>query len=131
MKLPPQKKLIKSKWVFKVKKDSDCNAVKYKARLVARGFTQRYGVDYEGTFSPVVRSDTLRLLLALPVNSNPISCIDHLDVNSAFLNSEIIEEICMEQPENYVVKGFESYVCELKKALNGLKTKLECLVWKT
>lgn len=65
--LPPGKKLIQNKWVFKLKRDSDGNVTKYKARLVAKGFIQKYGIDYCETFSPVVRSSTLRILFSMAV----------------------------------------------------------------
>lgn len=117
--LPAGKNLVQSKWVFKIKRNENGEAIKFKARLVAKGFTQKYGVDYFETFSPVVRFECLRILFALSVRHN--LSIDHLDVNSAFLASELEEEIYMGQPEGKIKDGSEGKVCKLKKAIYGLK----------
>lgn len=76
---------------------------KYRARLVARGFTQRYGIDYEKTFVPVVRYFTLRTLLAAVVKFN--MDIEHVDVTAAFLNGYLSETIYMEKPIGFEVNG--------------------------
>jgi histone deacetylase 1/2 len=75
---PPRVNVIDSKWVFKVKKHYDGSTERYKARLVARGFRQRYGLDYEDTFSPVVMPTTIRLLLSIAVTRGWSLC--QLDV---------------------------------------------------
>jgi transposase InsO family protein len=112
--LPPGRKAIKSKWVFKLKADG-----RFRARLVAKGFTQIPGIDYDETFSPVARFESLRLLLALAALENWE--IHQMDVKSAFLNGVLNEEIYMEQPQGYIAAGMENRVCRLKKALYGLK----------
>ena len=112
--LLPGHKAIKSKWVFKRKADG-----RFRARLVAKGFTQIQGIDYDETFSPVARFESLRLLLALAALEDWE--IHQMDVKSAFLNSLLDEEIYMEQPEGFVVPGQEGKVCLLAKAIYGLK----------
>lgn len=97
---PKDRKMTKCKWVFKLKKDTSGQVLKYKARLVAKGFTQVAGVDYGETFSPVARLSSVRLLMAYAAEVN---CqIDHLDVETAFLNGDLEEEIFMKQPEGFL-----------------------------
>ena len=110
--LPKGRKAIKSRWVFDVKSDG-----RKKARLVAKGFSQREGVDYNELFSPVVRFETVRLLLALAALEDWE--IQALDVKTAFLYGALDEEIYMEQPEGFVTDS--SKVWRLRKALYGLK----------
>ena len=112
--LPPGRKSIKSKWVFKLKADG-----RYRARLVAKGFTQIPGIDYDETFSPVARFESLRLLLALAALEDWE--IQQMDVKSAFLNGVLDEEIYMEQPQGFITPGTETKVCRLKRAIYGLK----------
>jgi hypothetical protein len=117
--LPKGRKLIKTKWVFKLKRDAQGKPVRYKARLVAKGFTQKKGLDYDETFSPVVRFETVRTLLALAPQLN--LKVHQLDVKTAFLNGDVEEEVYIQQPEAFVKKGAETKVCRLKKSLYGLK----------
>lgn len=117
--LPADKKPIQCKWVFKIKKDSDGKVTKYKARLVAKGFTQVRGIDYGETYSPVVRSSTLRMLFSLAVEYNWF--IDQWDVTTAFLYGKIKEDIYMRQPKGAVTSGQETKVCKLQRSLYGLK----------
>lgn len=112
--LPKGRKAVKSKWVFKHKADG-----RFRARLVAKGFTQVHGVDYDETFSPVARFETLRFLLALAAQEDWE--IHGMDVKPAFLHGDLDEEIYMEQPEGFVVPGMEDKVARLLKALYGLK----------
>ena len=97
--------------------DSD-NSVRYKARLVAQGFTQRPGIDYEKTFSPVVRHSTLKQLFALSIQLN--LDITHLDVKTAFLNGYLKEDIYMVQPDINCDKK-KKVIVKLNKAIYGLK----------
>ena len=87
--------------------------------MIAKGFTQITGIDYDETFSPVARFELLRLLLALAVLENWE--IHQMDVESAFLNGVLNEEIYMEQPQGIIAAGQEKKVCRLKKAIYGLK----------
>lgn len=92
---------------------------KYKARLVARGFHQQEGIDYDEVFAPVARLETIRLIIAAAAHKK--WKIFQMDVNSAFLNGYLDADVYVEQPFGYVVKGEEDKVLKLKKALYGLK----------
>lgn len=108
---------IDSKWIFRIKKEP--GKIRYKARLVARGFSQIKGVNYNETFAPVIRHSTLRLLLALAVENN--LKVDQMDVVTAFLNGDLKEKVYLKQPKGFEEKGKEGHVCLLKKAIYGLK----------
>ena len=122
--LPPGRKAIDSKWVFKTKYRDTGEVERYKARLVAKGFSQKSGIDYNETFSPVVKYSSIRTLLAYGLKRN--MTIHQMDVVSAFLNGELEEEIYMKQPEGYVKSGAANKVCRLRKALYGLKQSPCC-----
>ena len=107
-------KVIKNRWVFYVKTDGH-----KKAHLVAKGSSQVEGLDYDQVFSPVVRFETVHLILAMAALGN--WTISGLDVRNAYLYSELDEEIYMEQPEGFCVPNLEHHVIRLKKALYGLK----------
>ncbi|GJW81455.1 zinc finger, CCHC-type containing protein [Tanacetum coccineum] len=99
--LPPNAKVVKSKWIYKKKTDMDGKVHIYKARLVAKGCTQTYGVDYEETFSPVADLRSIRILIAIAAFYDYE--IWQLDVKTAFLNGFLEEEIYMEQPEGSIM----------------------------
>ncbi len=102
--LPKGREAIASKWVFKVKHTSDGKVDRFKGHLVARGYSQKRGIDlYEETFSPVVRFSSIRALLAFAEVNDMI--IHQMDVITAFLNGKIEEEIYMKQPDGYTVPG--------------------------
>ena len=110
---------ISLKWVYKVKRHERGAIVKHKARLVARGFVQREGIDFEEVFAPVARMELVHLLLALAAAKD--WCVHHLDVKSAFLNGELAETVFVRQPLGFVVKEEEHRVLRLCKALYGLR----------
>ena len=114
---PRGRKVIGSKWVYKRKRGPDGQVVKYKARLVAQGFTQVEGIDYNETFAPTAKFATIRSLLALAAKLNLE--IDQMDVKSAYLNGDLEEEIYMECPPGFSKSKRE--VWHLNKSLYGLK----------
>lgn len=115
--LPQGRKAIRCKWVFKTKTDHLGNIERYKARLVAKGCAQRPGIDYVETYSPVVRYSTIRYLISLAVQYD--LDINQMDVDSAFLQGDLNDEIYMMQPELY--SDGTSRVCKLRKPIYGLK----------
>ena len=122
--LPKGRKTVGSKWVYKVKTGEDGEIQRYKARLVAQGYTQRFGTDYDETFCPVIRQESLRVLIAQSVQYG--LDLHQMDVTTAFLNGTLEEEVFMQQPEGYEVKGEEKLVCRLKKSIYGLKQSPRC-----
>ena len=113
--------MIDSKWVLRIKKNSAGEIDKYKARLVARGFTQIYGIDYYETYAPVARLASFRIILAIAArNGWPVHSFDF---DSAYLNSKFEEDeaIYIEQPPGYETKDCKEWVWRLWKALYGLK----------
>ena len=122
--LPDGRKPVGSRWVFKVKRNEHGEVERYKARLVAQGFTQVKGADYDETFSPVARLESLRTLVALSVQKG--LQLHQVDITTAFLNGILEEEVYMHQPEVFVSKGQEHLVCKLKRSLYGLKQSPRC-----
>lgn len=117
--LPSGQRAIGLKWVFKLKMDKNGEIVKYKARLVAKGYVQRQGIDFEEVFAPVTRLETVRLLLAIAAKNGWE--VHHMDVKSAFLNGELMEDVYVIQPDGFVKEGQEHLVYKLIKALYGLR----------
>ena len=97
--LPKDRKPISCRWVFALKRNASGEIVKYKARLVARGFSQEYGINYKETFAPVIRLDALRVILALAAIHG--WDMQQLDIKGAYLNGELKETIFMIQPPEY------------------------------
>jgi hypothetical protein len=116
---PEGKSVVTSKWLYKLKHAADGSIEKYKARFVARGFSQVEGVDYDETFAPVARYTSIRAVISIAAEMG--WKIHQMDVKTAFLNGLIEEEVYIEQPLGFEVHGRESHVCRLKKALYGLK----------
>lgn len=110
--LPENKKTVACKWVFTKKLDSNGNVERYKARLVAKGFTQREGIDFSETFAPVVRYESVRILLAIAERDD--FELAQFDIKTAFLYGELKELIFMEQPQGFVDKSQPLAVCKLK-----------------
>ena len=117
--LPKDRKSVGCKWVFRTKRDALGNVVSYKARLVARGFSQVEGVDFHDTFAPVAKFTTIRCMLAIGAVMDLE--IHQMDVKTAFLNGELEEDIYMDQPQGFVEEGTQHLVCKLRKSLYGLK----------
>jgi len=114
---PKNRNLIMNKWVFVRKYNKDGVLQKYKAQLVARGFFQIPGIDYNETFAPVVRLETIRAILSLAVEEDWE--IQQMDIKGAYLNGDLKEEIYMNQPEGF---GDEtSWLCRLIKTIYRLK----------
>jgi hypothetical protein len=105
------RRAISLKWVSKLKHNEHGEVVKYKARLVVKGYAQRRGIDYDEVFAPVAMLDTIRLLIALAAHKGWE--VHHLDVKSAFLNGDLLEEVFIEQPSSFIVKGSEHKVLKL------------------
>jgi hypothetical protein len=119
--VPPRhdRNVINCKWVYKVKHRADGSIDRHKAHLVVKGFKQRLGIDYDDTFSPIVKLATIVLVLSRAVSQG---CTLHqLDVQNIFLHGVLKEEVYMKQSPGFVDPAFPSYQCKLDKALYGLK----------
>jgi len=112
--LPKGHKSVKGRWVFAVKSDGH-----KKAQFVAKGFMQVFRIDYEETFSPVARFKTFWLFIALAALHDWE--LEALDVKTTFLFGELDEEIYLEQPKGFIIKGQKKKVCHLRKVIYGLK----------
>ena len=110
---------IGCRWVYKVKENPDGSVGKYKARLVAKGFHQQVGFEFNETFSPVVKPTTIGIVLTIALSRG--WSVRQLDINNAFLNGILQEEVFMSQPQGFVDEKHLEYVCRLHKALYGLK----------
>jgi hypothetical protein len=115
---PEGNSVVTSKWIYKIRHAVDGSIEKYKARFVARGFSQVEGVDYDETFALVARYTSIRSIIALAASMG--WKLHQMDVNTTFLNGEI-EEVYIERLEGFVVHNERSHVCRLKKAIYGLK----------
>ncbi|GJT40425.1 retrovirus-related pol polyprotein from transposon TNT 1-94 [Tanacetum coccineum] len=117
--IPYGKTIIGTKWVYKNKRDETRIVIKNKARLVAQGYNQEEGNDYEETFAPVARLEAIRILLAFAIYMN--FTVFQMDVKIAFLNGKLKEEVYVKQPPGFESSEFPNHVCKLDKALYGLK----------
>ena len=113
---PNDRSIVGSRWVFKVKHDAEGSIERYKARVVAKGFSQIPGTDFEETYAPVVRFDSLRLLLALAAQNN--WDVVQVDVRSAFLHGKLDRDIYIEIPDGFKESNM---VYKLQKCIYGLK----------
>ncbi|KAM6587307.1 hypothetical protein CsatA_009912 [Cannabis sativa] len=116
---PSHQSVIGTKWVYRNKVDEHGVIVRNKARLVAQCYNQEEGIDYEETFAPVARLESIRMLLAFACHKNFI--LYQMDVKSAFLNGYIMEEVYVSQPPGFQNHKYPNHVYKLKKALYGLK----------
>ena len=117
--LPRGKKAVGCKWVFTVKQTPEGKVDRYKARLVARGYSQTYGIDYDETFAPVAKIGTMRTLISCAANFGwPLH---QLDVKNIFLHGDLQEEVYIEIPPGFSNEQTLGKVCKLKKSLYGLK----------
>jgi hypothetical protein len=117
--LPRGHRTITLKWEFKLKRDEIGAIIKHKARLVARGFLQREGIDFDDAFTPVAQMEFVRLLLALAAQEG--WRVHHMDVKSAFLNGDLNEEVYVHQPPRFAIPDKEGKVLRLRKTLYGLR----------
>ena len=116
---PPGRTIVQCKWVYKIKYTSTREIDKYKARLVAKGYSQVHGIDYDETFSPVIKHDSVRVLFAIVVVLR--MHMRQFDIGTAYLNSDLTTRIYMQQPEGFIDPDHPLYVCSLLKSLYGLK----------
>jgi hypothetical protein len=107
--LPRGHRAITLKWVFKLKRDEAGVVIKHKARLMARGFVQQEGVDFDDAFAPVAQMESVRLLLALAAQEG----WRHMDVKSVFLNNDLKEEVYVHQPPGFAIPARRArcYAC--------------------
>lgn len=117
--LPKGREAISCKWIYKLKTDEKGNITRYKARLVAQDFCQKYGVDYDEVFAPVAKQTTFRILLSIALKEKMI--VQHLDAKTAFLNGKLEQSIYMKQPLGFETNNQKNLVCKLKKGIFGLK----------
>jgi hypothetical protein len=105
---PKEKSIVSSKWIYKTKHAADGSIEKYNARFLARGFSQKEGIDYEETFSPMVRYTSIKTILSLAAVMK--WKVHQMDVKTTFLNGEIKEEVYVEQPQGFEVHDRETHV---------------------
>jgi hypothetical protein len=126
VRLPKGKRAIGSRWVFKIKRNADGSVDRYKGRIVAKGYSQREGVDYTETFAPTARFGALRAVIALAALEDME--LESIDIATAFLNGVIDAEVYMQKPEGVEIPGHEGpeWVLKLLKALYGIKQGPRC-----
>jgi len=111
--LPKDKKAIGCKWVYKVKHNANGSMSIYKTRLVAKGYVQTYGIDYEETYSPVAKMTIVIVIIVMVATKGWF--LHQMDVNKFFFHGDLQEEMYMEQPPGYVDQTHPNFVCRLKK----------------
>ena len=116
---PPGANIVTGKWIFKHKFYSDGSLARHKARWVVRGFSQQHDIDYDETFSPVVKPATIRVVLSIAASYSWL--IHQLDVKNAFLHGHLEETVYCQQPPGFVDPANPDHVCLLQRSLYGLK----------
>jgi hypothetical protein len=111
--IPDGAKRVGCKWVYKTKYDSKGKIKRFKVRLVAKGFSQREGIDYTETFSPVSKKDSFRIVMSLVAHYD--SELHQMDIKTVFLNDDMQESVYMAQPEGFAIEGKEHMGYRLKK----------------
>ena len=112
---PQGKKVVGSRWIYKVKHAADRSVEKYKMRFMAKGFSQKEGIDYEETFAPVARYSSIRTIISLAAEMG--WRVHQMDVKTTFLNRVIEEEVYIEQPKRFDVENMDTHVCRLHRDL--------------
>ena len=116
---PENVHVIGTKWIFENKTDEDGEIIRNKSQLVAQGYTQVEGVDFDESFAPVARLESIRILMSIACTLN--FKLYQMDIKCAFLNGYLNEEVFVEQPKGFEDPHFPNHVLRLKKALYGLK----------
>ena len=115
----PSGNIVRCWWTFRVKRDNLGAVNKFKARLIAQGFSQVKGLDYSETFSPIIKFTTIRLMIALACRYNLE--LHHINIKGTYLNGKLEDDIYMCQPEGFTAKGEEHLVCKLYRSMYRLK----------
>jgi hypothetical protein len=116
---PKDKSMVSSKWVYNIKHAVDGGVENFKEIFVAKGFSQKEGMDYDENFSPVARYTSIRVIIAL---ASVLGWKLHqMDVKTSFLNGKVEQEVFLEQLDGFVLHKKDTHVCKLRKALYGLK----------
>ena len=105
----PGLNVVGSKWIYKSKHKSDGSLERRKKRLVAKGYHQQQGIDFDDTFSPVVKPTTIRIMLSYAVSNQWL--IHQIDIKNGFLHGNLTEEVYMQQPHGYVHPSFPNHIC--------------------
>ena len=111
--------VIGNRWIFRIKRNPDGTISRYKAQLIAKGYHQRLGINFSSTFSPVIKPQTIKVVLTIALSLG--WALRQMDINKAFLHGNLTEEVYMHQPSGFVHPQFPNHVCKLKKAIYGLK----------
>ena len=115
----PNQNTTNCKWVFRIKRHVDGIVERYKAQLVAKGFHQQFGVNYEEIYSPVIKPTMVRTILSIAISAG--WKIHQIDIQNAFLHGTLFEEVFMQQPPGFQHPQFPNHICKFQKAIYGLK----------